>query len=138
MRGRTLLLSLLLAVSNAAFASGAAPDDAPRFAAEEFLALIDASRYDATWSAASEWLRTNVDAEEWAEHAGRYRESLGEVESRVVKSVELLDELEEMPEGRYAFVTFDTTLADGRNATELVGLVLGGDNAWRVIGYQSH
>ena len=82
-------------------------------------------------------MRDNVDATQWAEHAGRIRQPLGIVKHRDFKSVELEDSLEDMPAGNYAFVFFDTTLSNNGSASEMVGLMLEDDSTWRVIGYQT-
>ena len=112
-------------------------NESPQSAAEAFLSLIDQDNYQESWAEASTWLRNNADAMEWAEHAGRFRKPLGVVSQRAFNSVELDDALEDMPEGNYAFVFFDTTLEKGGTASEMVGLMLEDDSTWRVIGYQT-
>ena len=131
----TLMLALGLAVSCAAEENR--PEESPRAAAKAFLALIDQDNYQESWKEASAWLRHNVDANQWAEHAGRIRRPLGAVSHRTFRSVELEDASEDMPEGTYAFVFFDTILEDGGSASEMVGLMLEDDSTWRVIGYQT-
>ena len=109
----------------------------PQSAAEAFLLLIDQGDYQTSWQEASAFLQSNVDADQWAEHAGSYRRPLGVVDERSVASIEYQDSLEDMPDGSYAFVLFNSSLADDRQASELVGLVQGEDSVWRVIGYQT-
>ena len=115
---------------------GPEDDQAPRAAAEAFLSLIDQGNYQESWTQASAWLRGKVDADQWAEHAGGFRQALGEVSYRRVASLEMQDSLDEMPAGKYAFVHFDTSLANDGSAVEMVGLILDEDSVWRVIGYQ--
>ena len=112
-------------------------NESPQSAAESFLSLIDQDNYQESWAESSAWLRANTDAIEWAEHAGRIRKPLGVVSERAFNSVELEDALEDMPEGNYALVFFDTTLEDGGTASEMVGLMLEDNLTWRVIGYQT-
>ena len=112
-------------------------DSSPQAAAEAFLALIDQGDYEASWAEASTWLRDNVDATQWAEHAGGFRQPLGAIDHREFRSVEFQDSLEDMPAGKYAFVSFDSSLANSSSASEMVGLVLDDDSTWRVIGYQT-
>ncbi len=134
---RALSLGLICTMLGACASVGTNSDSSPQSAAEAFLSLIDQGDYEKSWQEASSLLQSNVDAEQWAEHAGGYRQPLGVVESRTLASVERLDSLEEMPAGEYAFVSFDSALEDNRNASEMVGLVLGEDSVWRVIGYQT-
>jgi len=112
-------------------------NESPQSAAEAFLALIDQDKYQESWAEASSWLRSKSNAIEWAEHAGRIRKPLGVVSHRAFISVELEDALEDMPEGNYAFVFFDTTLENSGSASEMVALMLEDDSTWRVIGYQT-
>ena len=135
---RIALTTALILALGAACASEHAARQSPQQAAESFLLLIDQGNYRQSWSEASAWLRDNVDAEQWAEHAGSYRNPLGTVQSRSLDSIEFQDSLEEMPDAEYAFAIFDSTLADGGSATEMVGLMLDDDETWRVIGYQTH
>ena len=133
---KTVMVGLILAVVVACAGDNGAHDD-PQVAAEAFLLLIDLGNYQESWSEASEWLRDHVDADQWAEHAGSYRNPLGIVDSRKLDSIEFHDSLEDMPAGDYAFVIFDSVLADGGSASEMVGLILDDGATWRVIGYQT-
>ncbi len=134
---RIIVLGLILASVSTYAGEESKTDESPRLAAEAFLSLIDQGNYEDSWSEASTWLRDNVDAKQWAEHAGSYRKPLGNVDHREFSSIELEDSLEDMPPGKYAFVYFDTSLADNGSASEMVGLVLDSDSTWRVIGYQT-
>lgn len=132
-----LISGLVIALIAACTSDEIGINDSPQLAAEAFLELIDQSNYEESWSEASAWLQDNVDADEWAVHAGSYREPLGTVDARALNSVEFHDSLEDMPAGEYAFVTFDTSLADEGSTSELVGLMMDEDSTWRVIGYQT-
>ena len=133
----TTTLVLLLAIVAACTSDEVETKDAPQSAAEAFLLLVDQGNYQQSWSDASTWLRDKVDANQWAEHAGGYRQPLGNVEDRKLNSVEFHDSLEDMPAGKYAFVIFDSSLADNGSTSEMVGLMLDDDSTWRVIGYQT-
>ena len=134
---KALLLGLILAMIAACTSDEIEANHSPQSAAEAFLLLIDQGDYPESWANASSWLQDNVDAEQWAKHAGSYRQPLGAEVRREFKSVEFHDSLEDMPAGKYAFVTFDSSLRDNGNASELVGLILDADSMWRVIGYQT-
>lgn len=133
----TVMLGFMLAIIAACTSDEIETKDAPQSAAEAFLLLVDQGNYQQSWSEASTWLRDKVDANQWAEHAGGYRQPLGIVEDRKLNSVEFHDSLEDMPAGSYAFVIFDSSLADNGSASEMVGLMLEDDSTWRVIGYQT-
>ena len=131
-------LVLILGLVGACASEDIRTNESPQSAAEAFLSLIDQDNYQESWTEASAWLRNNVDANQWAEHAGRIRQPLGIVNHREFNSIEFDDSLEDMPAGSYAFVYFDTTLTNNGSASEMVALVLEDDSTWRVIGYQTH
>jgi len=135
---KALLSGLILAMVAACTSDEIRASHSPQSAAEAFLSLVDQGKYQESWAEASSWLQDNVDADQWAEHAGGYRQPLGAVDHRVFKSIEFHDSLEDMPAGKYAFVFFDSSLTDNSSATEMVGLMLDADSMWRVIGYQTH
>lgn len=132
------LLTGLIVIIAACAGDEIEPDKSPQSAAEAFLSLIDQGKYQDSWKEASSWLRNNVNADQWAEHAGSYREPLGAIDHREFKSVEFQDTLDDMPDADYAFVFFETSLSDNGDVSEMVGLVLDTDSNWRVIGYQTH
>ena len=134
---RKVMAGLVLALIAACASNETDPVQSPQSAAEAFLSLIDQGNYSESWNEASTWLQDNVDADQWAEHAGSYRRPLGIVDQRKFNSIEYQDSLEEMPAGQYAFVFFDSSLADDGSASEMVGLMLDDDSVWRVIGYQT-
>ena len=130
-------LILILGVVGACAGENLRAYESPQSAAEEFLSLIDQGNYQESWTEASSWLRNKIDANQWAEHAGRIRQPLGIVNHRDFNSIEFDDSLEDMPAGKYAFAFFDATLTDNGSASEMVGLMLQEDSTWRVIGYQT-
>ena len=134
---KAVTLGLILAAA-AACTNDKVANDSPQPAAEAFLLLIDQGKYQQSWSEASAWLQDNVDADQWAEHAGSYRKPLGIVDGRKLASIEFQDSLEEMPPGKYAFVIFESSLADDGSTSEMVGLMLDNESTWRVIGYQTY
>ncbi len=134
---RTLLIGVFLVLITACASDAPEVGTTPESAAQAFLSLIDQGDYQESWSEASSLLQSNVDANQWAEHAGGFRQPLGTVNQRAITDVEYVDSLEGMPAGEYAFVTFEGSSADDRRTYELVGLVLGDDSIWRVMGYQT-
>ncbi len=135
---RITVLGLMIVLVAACSGDEIDTDNSPLSAAEAFLSLIDKGNYAESWAEASPWLRANVDANEWAEHAGAYRQPLGNISDRELNSIEFQDSLEDMPAGEYAFVVFDTSLADDGSTIEMVGLKRDEESVWRVIGYQTH
>ena len=133
---KSLLVLLAILLAGSCASDQVHKTGSPQSAAEAFLSLIDEGNYQQSWTEASSWIRTHLDAAQWEAHVGNYRRPLGKVSSRSLSTVEFHDSLEEMPSGSYAFVFFDSVREGNRTAKEMVGLMLEEDSSWRVIGYQ--
>ena len=109
--------------------------ESPQSAAEAFLILIDQGNYEESWAVTSALLRAKVEQDDWAKHLGNTRRPLGTLNHREVGSIEFHDSLEEMPDGEYAILIFDSSFANNDSASEVVGLVLDDESTWRGSGY---
>ena len=133
----TLIAALALALSAQ---QGAAPvDAAPAVAATEsnavqaarqWLALVDASRWDASYDGTSEAFQGLNTREVWASVSQEARVPLGAVASRTVRSQEAVP----APPRGYEIVRFRTSFAEKSGATETLSLMRE-DGAWKVAGY---
>ena len=108
-------------------------DDA-RKVAEEWLALVDAGKYDDSWSAAASYFRSEVPKAVWAMSAGAARAPLGAIESRTLNAAEATRKLPGAPEGDYVVLVYDATFASG-HARETVTPMRDADGHWKVAGY---
>lgn len=100
----------------------------------DWLALVDAGDYAASWTAAGARFHAGVDAGQWAAKVGPLRQSLGRVESRVVQSNTRTRTLPGAPDGDYDVIQFRTAFAGKRDAVETVVLIHE-PGGWRVNGY---
>src|SRR5262245_49765429 len=130
-----VVLGVCLSVS---IPAAAAPDDAARASAEEWLKQRDAGNYDACWIQSARYYREQVTKsqstkEQWRDGNARWQLYLGKTLSRKVKSVEYMDRLPlpDLPPGKHAVVTFDTMFERTGAMTETVTLMLE-DGVWRV------
>jgi len=117
-------------VAGAEPASAARPEaDAAARAAENFLILIDESRWAESYAAtATEFRRLNT-LETWTEVSARLRPPLGEVLTRNITSNEYVP----APPQGYRLVKFRSAYAGGTTQTESVSLAWE-DGAWKVAG----
>ncbi len=103
--------------------------------AETWLALIDAAKYDESWSGAANYFRGAVKKRQWIASLEADRTPLGAVVSRMERSVLQATTLPGAPDGDYVIVRYETTFANKRTAIETVTPMRDKDGTWRVAGY---
>jgi hypothetical protein len=139
------LLVAALALSSSLSGTGAAlvPVDQPTVAppvsgearpALDWLALIDAQRWDDSWQATGVLFRSQVTKSDWASKIQSVRPPLGAVIARTLQSTEPTATLPGAPDGQYAVLRFATRFVNKQSATETVILTHENDG-WKVIGY---
>lgn len=110
-------------------AGAEATDAAAARAAEDFLKLIDESRWAESYAATGSQFRKVNTLEVWTKVSERVRRPLGKVLTRNLVTNEFVPA---PPEG-YQLVKFASSYADGTNQVESVSLEWE-DGAWRVVG----
>lgn len=135
---KRLLVALLLviAVAGPALAGTIAGQDRPVVTlARTWLEAIDAGRYAQSWRDASAMFRGAVSEAQWAKSLRAVRKPLGAVRSRTATTAVRRTSLPGAPDGHYMVMTFATSFADKRAATETVTFVKEADGVWRAAGY---
>ena len=131
-----LLVNLALVfVPTLAPAADAKPEALARAAAEKWLALVDAGKYDESWSEMSAPFKNEVSKRKWKNTIGEIRKPLGKVSARKLKFAEYAKELPGAPEGEHVVVHFETSFDRKPGTTEKITLMLGQDLIWRVSSY---
>ena len=128
-----LLISLLLLMSLGAVAQ--APEDRARFAAEQWIVLIDDGQYSQSWKEASKLFQSAVPAEEWEKKAQAERAQLGAKQSRKLKDIKAAGTVKGLPAGQYIQVKYLAAYANKKVANETITTVQEGDGNWRVVAY---
>jgi Protein of unknown function (DUF4019) len=120
-------------------ASCSARDENGKVAAESaataWLALIDAGKYDESWTAASTRIRQAVPQEEWRVKVGRARAELGRLRSRKLQSATLEGTIPEAPDGEYVVIKFASSFERKMATIETVTPRKDEHGVWRVSGY---
>ena len=98
-------------------------------AARDWLALVDAGRWDESWRATGASFRALNTVEAWASASRHARVPLGALVSRTALSEESIP----APPAGLAMVKFRTSFANRAGVTETLTLVREGQ-AWRVVG----
>ena len=103
--------------------------------ANNWLDLVDDSKYTASWSAAAIYFQNAIAAPEWAKMLRGVRQPLGKVISREVESTQCTDSLPGSPDGEYIVIKYQTSFEQRKSAVETVTLMLEQDGTWKVAGY---
>ena len=103
-------------------------------AAQAWVRLIDAKRYDESWSLAGAIFKAQMPQVRWSVTVQPVREPLGSVVSRSVRKVTDATSLPGVPDGNYEVVEFATKFVAKADATETVVLA-NEDGTWKVNGY---
>ena len=128
-------MALACALVAAPVRAAETPEDLAQKAAESWLKLVDAGKYEESWTAAARLFKGAVTKEQWQQAASGVRKPLGKVISRKVKSRQMADKLPGAPDGKYVVIQYDTIFAAKAAAVETVTPMLDADGAWRVSGY---
>ncbi len=104
-------------------------------AAQKWLALIDGGNYSETWKEASAIFRSAVTEPGWENSMNTFRQPLGDLVSRKLKSAQPATELPGAPDGQYVVMQFETSFAGKKSTIETVTFMLEKDGQWRSAGY---
>ena len=133
---RTLLslFGLWLSISAVAIADPV-KEKAAATAAEEWLATIDAGKYEESWKKAAQYFKNAVKKEQWEQSLQAVRKPLGDLVSRKVKRSAYKTALPGAPDGEYVVIQFETSFKNKKAAIETVTPMMDPDGKWRVSGY---
>lgn len=112
------------------------PSDHPAdAAARQWLALLDAQHYEATWTAGSEWLRLGVSEAGWAKALREVHAQSGDLRGRTLYALRSTRLVSKLPEpGEFAILQYRSEYEKLRGVETLVLRREG--EAWRVTGYR--
>ncbi|MGP8020041.1 MAG: protein kinase domain-containing protein [Limisphaerales bacterium] len=104
-------------------------------AAEKWLALIDHGNYSESWNEAAAIFQGAVTEAVWENSMNTFRQPLGDLVSRSLKSAQAATEMPGAPDGQYVVMQFDTSFANKKSAIETVTFMLEKNGQWKAAGY---
>ncbi|MDD5020296.1 MAG: DUF4019 domain-containing protein [Candidatus Omnitrophica bacterium] len=135
-RAITVLAAVcVMGVSGIAMAQNPEKEKAASKAAQEWLAIVDAGRYDLSWKQAAAYFKNAVTQEQWVGTVKAFRDPLGKCGMRIERGATYMTTLPGAPDGEYVIVQFDTTFENKKSSVESVTMSLEADGQWRVCGY---
>ena len=101
---------------------------------EQWLSLLDAQNYEASWVRAGTFFKQQVTVSQWQSAAQNVHKSFGTVQSRSVQSATATTDVPGAPDGSYVIFIFHATFTHKQKAVETVTAIeeMG---AWHVVGY---
>ena len=108
---------------------------AAKKAALEWLALVDASKFEASWDAAALSFQKAQAKADWAKGLGGARPTMGKMVSRTYLNHEIRTNLPNLPPGKYITVRFTTAFEKHKDGGESVTLIRDGDRGMRMMSY---
>jgi len=131
-----LTLGLVVAPRSLPAQSNEEAVEAATEAAQEWLALFDAEKYEATWSEASTFFQSKIGKEQWVmriEQTKTRQPVLDSLRSRSRVAARYTTSLPNAPDGEYVVVQYRATYAE-EEFIETMTLTKEEED-WRVAGY---
>ena len=131
---RTLTLAFFVAVCPMMVVASDGKVQAAEEAAADWLALVDANAYEASWNEAAALFRSQVNPSDWSKSVAAARHPLGGVIARKLLDATYATTLPGAPDGEYVVLQFQTDFENKTQAVETVTPMLD-EGRWRVSGY---
>jgi len=112
----------------------AAQVDAAEKAASEWLALVDAGKYEASWKSAAPFLQRHLTAKDWEKRLDTVRKPIDPMVERTLHTTQYRDKFPGLPAGEYVAFVWETYFGAKRQMLESVIMSYDGEQ-WKTIGY---
>ncbi|SHJ35898.1 Protein of unknown function [Malonomonas rubra DSM 5091] len=103
-------------------------------AAQEFLQMVDAGRYDDSWVIAAPYLRQEIPQEKWLQELTDLRTKVGKLNERSLEDANFTAAIKEMPDSVLMLLEYTANYEKGV-FKEMITLIRESDTRWRVVGY---
>jgi hypothetical protein len=103
-------------------------------AAQRWLALLDADKFDTSWAALAPVAKEHIGKSDYQASMLAVREQYGGVKTRRPSKVTFTHTLPGAPDGDYVVLQYETDFAKGAHAAETV-IPMRTTDGWRVSGY---
>ncbi|MFB0507349.1 MAG: DUF4019 domain-containing protein [Thermodesulfobacteriota bacterium] len=134
-RLRFIILFVSMLVFPQAVIAGQCAEEAALKASQAWLSLVDQGDYVKSWEEAAACFRMAATLEQWQRSMMAFRNPLGKVVSRKLKSKHYTKTLPGAPDGEYVVMQYETSFENKKSAIETITPMLDKDGRWRVSGY---
>jgi len=131
---RSCCFAILLLTIPLAGVTAGDREEAAKLAALQWLSLVDAMQYEASWQEAASLFKTQVGVSDWVKAVTAARSPLGKSGNRELLSATYKSSLPGAPDGEYVVLQFQTDFENKARAVETITPMLDA-GTWRVSGY---
>ena len=103
--------------------------------AQDWLDLIDQTKYKESWDVASADVRGNITSDQWENSITSTLAGLGRRLTRGLDARKEASSKPGLPDGTYVDLIFSSSFANKQQAVETLTLVQDSDGIWRVAAY---
>jgi len=103
-------------------------------AAQQWLNIVDAGKYNESWQSADAFFQTQLSQNKWHNALKSIRTPLGKVISRKELSSKEYSSLPGVPDGEYLVIQFQTQFQNKKSSTETLTLSKS-SGQWLPVGY---
>ena len=108
--------------------------EATALTAEEFLQMVDAGKYADSWQISDPYLQKTISQPDWVAKLSKMRETFGPIAKRELDKVSFTAPAEALPDSEFIMLEYVSQFKL-KEMNEIVTVILGEDNRWRVVGY---
>ena len=126
---------VMMLIPGITFADTTAKEQTAIVAAEQWLALVDAANYAASWQTAAAYFKGAVTQEQLHQSLQAGRTPLDKTIFRGLITKTYQTALPGAPDGEYVVIQYQTAFQNKKEAIETITPMLDKDGEWRVAGY---
>jgi hypothetical protein len=131
----TVIAAALLMCGSAAAQAEDAPEKAAQKAAEAWMPLWDAGKYDESYQELAEDTRKNIPKRQWFVYWSAIRKPLGKLKSRKLIEAKYIKSLPGVPGQEGAMLQYESSFENREFVIETFGMMREKDGTWRVANY---
>jgi hypothetical protein len=131
---RSVVITVLTLLCWQAFGADAKESAAAKFVTD-WLAMLDAGKYDQCWKQTSPSFQSSIRKDKWESQLGHSRHLLGKIRARKLVNAVYTNTLPGAEEGEYVVVTFVSSFERLGSGIETVIPQLQPDGRWKISGY---
>lgn len=105
--------------------------------ADAWLTLVDSGEYKASWRAAADYLKGNVDEQKWVQTMTTVRKPMGALLARKIKSTQYRTMMPHSLKGKYLIIDYKSSFSNKKAVVESITQMMEKDGNWRVAGYHT-
>ena len=127
-----ICLSSFLSTTSYAYDQG---ESSAILAAETFLEIVDAGKYENSWEASTTYLKARHPKDYYIAFVGTTRSAFGSLINRSIISAKLYDKFFGYPDGNICDIRFESSFENKAVGREILTLILNAEGHWKVVKY---